>query len=72
PDENHWILKPQNAIQWQREFFRWFDEWLKPDHSIYKVDWEPRAADIAAAEVKAIEASDSAKVDTPADSTASK
>ena len=72
PDENHWILKPQNAIQWQREFFRWFDEWLKPDHSIYKVDWKPRAADIAAAEVKAIEASDSAKVDTPANSTASK
>ncbi|MCM1520347.1 MAG: S9 family peptidase [Lachnoclostridium sp.] len=30
PDENHWILKPQNAILWQREFFRWFDKWLKP------------------------------------------
>ena len=41
PDENHWILKPQNAIMWQREFFRWFDEWLKPDHSVYKVDFEP-------------------------------
>ena len=30
PDENHWILKPQNAIMWQRLFFRWFDRWLKP------------------------------------------
>lgn len=31
PDENHWILKPQNAILWQRVFFRWLDKWLKPD-----------------------------------------
>ena len=31
PDENHWILKPQNAVLWQRLFFRWFDKWLKPD-----------------------------------------
>ncbi|MFA7116130.1 MAG: prolyl oligopeptidase family serine peptidase [Bacteroidales bacterium] len=30
PDENHWILKPQNAIHWQREYFKWFDQWLKP------------------------------------------
>jgi dipeptidyl aminopeptidase/acylaminoacyl peptidase len=29
PDENHWIFKPQNGILFQREFFRWFDEWLK-------------------------------------------
>lgn len=29
PDENHWILKPQNAILWQRVFFRWLDKWLK-------------------------------------------
>ncbi len=31
PDENHWILKPQNAVLWQRLFFRWFDKWLKPE-----------------------------------------
>ena len=31
PDENHWILKPQNAILWQRVFFRWLDRWLKND-----------------------------------------
>ena len=31
PDENHWILKPQNAVLWQRLFFRWFDKWLKAE-----------------------------------------
>lgn len=29
PDENHWILKPQNSIQWNRVYFRWLDKWLK-------------------------------------------
>ena len=29
PDENHWILKPQNAVLWHRVFFRWLDRWLK-------------------------------------------
>lgn len=29
PDENHWVLKPQNAILWQITFFRWLDKWLK-------------------------------------------
>ncbi|MDP2424243.1 MAG: S9 family peptidase [Bacteroidales bacterium] len=29
PDESHFVLKPQNAILWQREFFRWLDQWLK-------------------------------------------
>jgi dipeptidyl aminopeptidase/acylaminoacyl peptidase len=29
PEENHWVLKPQNSILWQREFFRWLDNWLK-------------------------------------------
>ncbi len=33
PDENHWILKPQNAVLWQRLFFRWFDKWLKPENN---------------------------------------
>ena len=28
PDENHWVLKPQNGILWQRTFFAWLDEWL--------------------------------------------
>ena len=29
PDENHWIARPQNGVLFQREFFRWFDQWLK-------------------------------------------
>lgn len=29
PDENHWILKPQNSILWNRVFYRWLDKWLK-------------------------------------------
>ena len=29
PDESHWVLKPQNSILWQREFFGWLDKWLK-------------------------------------------
>jgi dipeptidyl aminopeptidase/acylaminoacyl peptidase len=29
PTENHWVLSPQNAIVWQREFFGWFDKYLK-------------------------------------------
>lgn len=29
PDENHWVLKPQNGILWQRTFFEWLDAHLK-------------------------------------------
>ena len=29
PDESHFVLKPQNAVLWQREFFGWLDKWLK-------------------------------------------
>ena len=29
PDENHWVLKPQNGILWQRTFFAWLDKWVK-------------------------------------------
>ena len=28
PDENHWVLKPQNGMTWQREFFSWLKETL--------------------------------------------
>ena len=28
PDENHWVLKPQNGMVWQREFFKWLKETL--------------------------------------------
>ena len=33
PDETHWISQPQNAILWQRVFFRWLDHWLKPEEN---------------------------------------
>ena len=29
PDENHWVLKPQNGVLWQRTFFDFLDRWLK-------------------------------------------
>ena len=29
PDENHWVLKPQNSLLWHRSFIDWFDRWLK-------------------------------------------
>lgn len=28
PNENHWVLHPQNALVWQREFFDWLKETL--------------------------------------------
>ena len=29
PEENHWILKPQNALFWHRSYFDWLDRWCK-------------------------------------------
>lgn len=29
PDENHWVLQPQNGILWQRTFYKWLDKYLK-------------------------------------------
>lgn len=31
PDENHWVLQPQNGILWQRTFFKWLNKWLKTE-----------------------------------------
>jgi dipeptidyl aminopeptidase/acylaminoacyl peptidase len=31
PEETHFVLKPQNAVLWQRTFFAWLDKWLKPE-----------------------------------------
>ena len=28
PDENHWVLKPQNGILWQRTYFEWLNRWI--------------------------------------------
>jgi len=30
PDENHWVLKPKNSIQWYDEVFGWFRRWMGP------------------------------------------
>ena len=27
PDENHWVLKPKNSIQWYGEVFNWMNRW---------------------------------------------
>lgn len=29
PDENHWVLKPANSIQWHDTVLGWLDQWLK-------------------------------------------
>jgi dipeptidyl aminopeptidase/acylaminoacyl peptidase len=29
PEENHWILQPQNALYWHRSYFNWLDRWCK-------------------------------------------
>ena len=29
PDENHWVLKPQNSILWHETVLGWLDQWLK-------------------------------------------
>jgi len=31
PNEGHWILKPQNAVLWQRVFFDWLGRTLQPE-----------------------------------------
>ena len=31
PGENHWILKPQNALYWHRTYFNWLNRWLLPE-----------------------------------------
>ena len=31
PDENHWVLKPQNSIFWHEQVIGWLDQWLKSD-----------------------------------------
>jgi len=28
PDENHWVLKPQNSILWHETVLGWLDQWI--------------------------------------------
>ena len=30
PDENHWVLKPQNWLQWHETVERWIKKWTGP------------------------------------------
>ena len=30
PDENHWVLKPQNSELWHHTIFEWLAEYLRP------------------------------------------
>ncbi len=30
PDENHWVLKPQNSLEWHRIVEAWLREWTAP------------------------------------------
>ena len=29
PNENHWVLKPANCIQWHETVLAWLDRWTK-------------------------------------------
>jgi len=29
PDENHWVLKPQNSKLWHETVIGWLDRWCK-------------------------------------------
>ncbi len=31
PDENHWVLKPQNSIQWHDTVLAWLERWIDGD-----------------------------------------
>ncbi|KAF8530893.1 alpha/beta-hydrolase [Gautieria morchelliformis] len=31
PDENHWVLKPENSLKWHDEVFRWFAKYAASD-----------------------------------------
>jgi dipeptidyl aminopeptidase/acylaminoacyl peptidase len=31
PDENHWVLKPHNSVQWHETVIEWIDDWTKSD-----------------------------------------
>ena len=33
PDENHWVLRPANSIQWHETVLGWLDQWVRRDDS---------------------------------------
>ena len=44
PDENHWVLKPQNSLQWYAEFLAWLDRFGVPETAPSKRRKKPDAA----------------------------
>lgn len=38
PEENHWVLSPQNALVWQREFYKWLEETLMLNRKLIPVE----------------------------------
>jgi dipeptidyl aminopeptidase/acylaminoacyl peptidase len=34
PDENHWVLKPQNSIYWNEEVRGWLERYLSPRNGV--------------------------------------
>ncbi len=31
PDENHWVLRPKNSLQWHQTVLGWLDRWVRGD-----------------------------------------
>jgi dipeptidyl aminopeptidase/acylaminoacyl peptidase len=38
PNENHWVLKPANSVQWHREVEKWLDQWTAPEGTERKTE----------------------------------
>lgn len=34
PDENHWVLSPQNSVLWYRTVLDWLDKWVRSGHGL--------------------------------------
>lgn len=45
PDENHWVLKPENGLMWHREVLKWIDEWSGLGEEKVKVEDQPQQED---------------------------
>ncbi len=49
PDENHWVLKPKNSLQWHNTVFDWLDRWLNtsPNEAADAISIQPSAEPVA-------------------------
>jgi hypothetical protein len=39
PDENHWVLKPANVLQWFEQILNWVDKWTSLDPENDVTEW---------------------------------